>query len=566
MTLAWHILKKDLRLLRWVLPVWLAFSLFDTINRVVSPGLIAEDHRWLVTLPMWIFLIVIAYILQLLLLIGNHIQAERLVGTTAFWLTRPIPRGTLLLSKLLGLTLFILLPTLALETVLMLMYHVPAPTILAAWLQQAGAMGLFVLAVTFAATLTSTPTRMLILIVCTLVGLYIVFMVMVSISMSRSNVSTTLTMNSGSFEPHAGASDPTAFVVFLIALGLALLVAIVYHYLRRRAAIAVAVLVAGLAATWLITTLVDDAQVSLFGGLPTLASEPWARDPSITKLRLRPGKRMGGDQRFSTSGHLTERMMTWVAAPVVLDGLPANYTADVFTLSAQVRFPDGHIVQSERATSQQTAEPIPVAGGVTPSTPWKPEIWPTLLMVPADAAKRDGDSPGVYTGTFIYYLRRHDPLAMMPLAAGAGYQDGARSLRVATIRQDIDTCTVTYRLTGVNLVTNTLTQTYLTPLFRQRDGVELFDRFGGYGYGSVSLSTFSPAAGMFIFSPHPLQVFDLDYRIARPSYDRRRIEGPPCDQLTMGIERSSFAGTLTRTLELTDFRMNEGVSNGPVAR
>jgi ABC-type transport system involved in multi-copper enzyme maturation permease subunit len=559
--LVWHILKKDLRLLRWVLPVWLLFSLLDTINRVVSPALIVDDQRWLVTLPMWIFLISLAYSLQLLLVVANHIQAERLVGTTAFWLTRPIPRGALLLSKLLGLALFVLLPALAFETVMMVMYHVPAATIVAAWLQQAGAMSLLVLLVMFAATLTSTPTRMLILIVCTIVGLYVAFLVWVSLSMVRS--STTTSLGSVGFEPHFNASDPTVFLVALIALGLVLLGAIILQYLRRRAAIAVGIVFFGVYATMAVAALAENTHLSLFGGFPTVANEPWARDPSITKLRLRPGKRLRGEQRVSDNvGHLTQRMMTWVAAPVVLDGLPPNYTVDVFTLSAQVRFPDGHTVQSERAPSQQTAEPIPVPGGPIPSTPWKPESWPTLFMVPSDAAKQYGDRPGVYTGTFIYYLRRHDSLAKTPLAEGVGYQDGARSLRIATLRPDIDACAVTYSISRVNLMSNALTQTYLTALFRRRDGVELFDRYGGFGnygmYSGLSFSSIRAGSLGFFPTPHPLEVFDLDYRLARPSYDYRRGEGPACDQMTVEIERSSFAGTLTRTLELTDFRMNEG--------
>src|SRR5262249_27064708 len=142
----------------------------------------AEDERWIFVLPMWLFIITIAAALQLMLLVANHIQAERLVGTTAFWMTRPIPRTTLLASKLLGLALWVLVPTLMLETILMAAFHVPIATIVLAWVEQGWSVALVLLALLFAATLTATATRMLFLLVGVLIALWVVFLVMMSVT------------------------------------------------------------------------------------------------------------------------------------------------------------------------------------------------------------------------------------------------------------------------------------------------------------------------------------------------------------------------------------------------
>jgi energy-coupling factor transporter ATP-binding protein EcfA2 len=65
--------------------------------------------------------------------------------------------------------------------------------------------------------------------------------------------------------------------------------------------------------------------------------------------------------------------------------------------------------------------------------------------------------------------------------------------------------------------------------------------------------------GERILTPHLMQRLDLGYRVAEviyPMLDEQHAPGPPCDQIDLVIERTTYAGSLTRTLDLHDFRLN----------
>ena len=236
MTFAWHIAKKDLRLQRSVVAGWILLSLLTVADCLIAPVL-AQDPRWQVTiLPPWLFAIGMSYVLVLVVGIASVIQADRVVGTTAFWMTRPIPRGTLLRAKLLGLFLFIVVPSLAIEAVLLAAFRVSLTTMAAALLQQAWTLAVFMLVVVFGAALTSTVVRLLLTIVGVLVVLYLMPALVFLLLWPSSPAGDIAT-----WRPPDLFFDPTALVIGTTTFAIGVLAAIGYQYWQRRRRPAVAI-------------------------------------------------------------------------------------------------------------------------------------------------------------------------------------------------------------------------------------------------------------------------------------------------------------------------------------
>jgi ABC-type transport system involved in multi-copper enzyme maturation permease subunit len=117
MNIVTHILKKDIRRERVLLAVWLLLLVlqFVLIGSSINPGdlLMQAVYRVLsVLVPLFQALV-------LIVVIPHMIQEEPLVGTTAFWFTRPISRGTLLKSKTLFALLVLALPPLVAEIIVL---------------------------------------------------------------------------------------------------------------------------------------------------------------------------------------------------------------------------------------------------------------------------------------------------------------------------------------------------------------------------------------------------------------------------------------------------------------
>jgi hypothetical protein len=105
MNLTWHIVKKDLRALRWPILLWvlvIVTKLGIGVAMLTADG--TEGPEWFRRLDM--FSKVMAGIEGVcFVFMAALIHEDLLVGTTAFWMTRPISGGRLLRAKLLGIGL-----------------------------------------------------------------------------------------------------------------------------------------------------------------------------------------------------------------------------------------------------------------------------------------------------------------------------------------------------------------------------------------------------------------------------------------------------------------------------
>jgi hypothetical protein len=125
MNLIFHHLRKDIRAQRWLIVLWaLVLALKIGVNLLVM-----QPDYHLATVANFIRSTAALTLTGLILwavLIVRLIQSEPVTGTTSFWLTRPIPRGVYLPSKLLFILIFLFLPALVPPLLDMMLYQVDA--------------------------------------------------------------------------------------------------------------------------------------------------------------------------------------------------------------------------------------------------------------------------------------------------------------------------------------------------------------------------------------------------------------------------------------------------------
>ena len=175
-----HIIGKDIRDLRLLLPLvgWWSLSILQVVLISVVGRIPGSPPA--IEMMSGAFLAGLAWLLAaldfglLVLIVSQLVQRDSTVGSTAFWLSRPVSRGRLLAGKSLFLLLAVILPTVAAQFLTLLLNGV---TLYDAFrsVPQIVVLQLLVLAVlTALACLTPNLSRMLFLGIVAAVGLAIV--------------------------------------------------------------------------------------------------------------------------------------------------------------------------------------------------------------------------------------------------------------------------------------------------------------------------------------------------------------------------------------------------------
>ena len=115
MNIITHVFKKDVIRLKYLMLVWLLLIIVQLALGIFGQKLAAEVFELQIFLPLLMKLTGFLQGLMMIVVIPLIIQNDSVVGTTAFWYTRPILRKSLLLSKSLALLTVLVLPLLAAE-------------------------------------------------------------------------------------------------------------------------------------------------------------------------------------------------------------------------------------------------------------------------------------------------------------------------------------------------------------------------------------------------------------------------------------------------------------------
>jgi hypothetical protein len=449
--------------------------------------------------------------------------------------------------------------------ILLAWYQVPPVYIMRAGFEVVLWLVFPLLFLTVAATLTSTPTRYLILLFGVVVTALTIFGMLETFSApARPGVVYEV--------PIPRFADPARPLTATLILIAGFLATIHLFYRRRdwRVALGGVALAFGL-----VTAVMRYAPgFKVFTPLGE-ATGAWT-DPSIIRLRLLDGRTL------VSAYH--PRELRSVAAPLVLDGLPNGYTATPFTLSGQLTRADGTVLRSGRLPALQ----VEAKGEYQPSLmltyrndpidagPTKWESWPILFALPsgprparaaavraATGGASDTDAPGggpayyagTYTGTFLYRIARHEKVAALPLAQHQQYIDGPRGIRIVEAEDYHYSCLATVEVTNVELT--------LAGPREPAAGYYFVDRLTGERLRAQRWRTTPGLLGLFRIGLSPgRRIFTTAYvtwevvnprDVGRSQKDRR--EAAFCKNMDLVFVRTIAVGSLTRSITLPDFQV-----------
>ncbi len=552
MALTWHILKKDLRRLRWLLLAWLFLVALGPIVMVYAPlaavrgavdGVISSLLGMLGSMATGLLLIVFTSLL---------VHDEPLVGSEAFWLTRPIPRGTLFASKAVLLLSCIVLPSVIADEMLLAMMHVPMRLL---WLGAPELVLTTAALITLLFFVTAVTPRVLhsgVLLLCCMA---------IVIAALIATIATALPSHLTHIRRPRLEGSETGWIVGLGIFVAGLLAAIRFAYDGRRHEVATM----WAAATLLVAVVIGTSWPRTWGifGEASSVDEPWAREAQMSKLVVEPDPlRIANTHYFEE--HLDGKA---ILAPVRLDGLPAKYSACATTLESTFRLADDTVVRGQRSRAMYTSVPrsAPRRGleadcsgvnHVDASAPQGPlESWPVLLDISSqDAARVDGHT-GAYHGTFEYEITRHDDLGSFAVHAGAVYTAAEKSLAILDTAQTDSGCEVTLRYTDTRLNLARGNLSWLRYTFRQRSTGEALEHERLREWDSHRMEVPPLRIGGLVSSP-----MLIEYRRLAPhanSGSPSIWRGVACDDLDIAIDSFRFAGFLVRTLDIPSLRIED---------
>ncbi len=442
MKLAWHILRHDARQFWIGIAAWVLLTVAAAVSQGAAPALeigspalgtlwfgatVGTAARWLLGVSLIVMIV----------------QAHSLVGTTAFWMTRPIAPRVLLRSRLLlFVILFVLVPALS-DLGLMAWHAVPladSSRVIAEW---SIVRSLGVLLVMSAAAATATFARFALLAGVCLTAAVLAFAAgMISLTrLSRSVGDNFILPADGVFAMTARWPDQTPWVAAWL-VGVAGLLAVVrsrYH----RAPVVHAGVLAG-------TTAAAALAVAVLWPWPLLhaavAPPAWAAPDGTLQLSAPAGQAIYFDNAgFRDEGRLIPRWRT-AHGRIHVSGLPERWYAMAHVARGALSF-DGRTITSgaaaytvplprdderrdTRITALEEALQVERVNGarLRDNTGAAP-----IMRVLSTATPADGVD-GTYDGDFEVGLHEVQVAGIVAPATGNRFQEGAYRLSVTGIR------------------------------------------------------------------------------------------------------------------------------------
>ena len=551
--------------------LWLAVSAASTALDGVRP-MFASEAFGMNGIDVAGDLVGIAKVFFGFMLIPLVVQTHPLVGSDAFWMTRPIPPRTLLASKLILLVAVIVVIPVACELALMAAYKVPPRRMAAVAVQTTLWQALYLAVVMALAALTRNLARFAVLFGGLLLTLALTAVVMVTIAIARMDDAAAVgvaTLSTG--QPPSSAGDPTSGIVFLLVIVAAGLALLMVQYATRSTRRSALVGVAGLVAAWLLPSVWPWPLLQ-----PRLYAPDWAAADSMLKLSADPQS-----VAFDTGDPWTMRKRVWSIgrALIRLEGIQPGWLPSVTVAGAVLELnPDVHL--SSPGVAHTVSVPIggenrpPLRGVVqaalgvgrlaTQDPPERERA--VVLMIREADFTRYAPGTGLYRGRAVVELTREEVVGTLPVQAGATFQDGPYRVFVDEVRSASGSLGIRVRISDArSSFDRRPTPTYALYLRNQqrREAVgssyvytqhnTLLTRLLPglvYGNGGSSSSNGFSVTGAFIRFPPGYPPSEKD----RLDIDDAWIAGAE-----IVIVRSTAGGSVPRSLEIRDFPLRAKV-------
>jgi hypothetical protein len=554
-----HIVRKDLRRLRWWLAAWIALLAVRVLLALIGwqaaadGGLagqfVMEQVGGIVQLVTW---------LMLALLVARLVHEEPLAGLDWFWLTRPYDRWALMGAKLSTAALFFVVVPLIADLVVMAAFAAgPADMFRASSVFLARdlrwTLGLMVFAVltpslvAFALGIAGTAAALILLMLGTLTV-------------------TMLTFEGETAPAAAIGGAPPAVVATAGFVAIALAV-IAYQYHRRRPGRAA--LLGVLGAVALMATL-------LLAPWPTgesdLALPAWATDPE--RVAVSVDRSVPPEIYDEPSFGPRVRGTRQVYAAVNMTGVPANFSAQSVFARSRLEFPDGHVLQSGQ-TGGGAALVAQVAAG-RPANPLRGalgelQVFPVyesdrrpmnaVLSVSPEDLARYGPQPGRLTTTLIVPLQQSRAIAALPLAERVSVRSPDVRFEIVRVQRRPDGCTLLLRHWRVSSLLAGVEHRQYDYVLRNAARGEAV--VGSVQYGSGASSSLFFLAGMTLAQPHvagfSVQHLQVEFGRRWPGGQEEQVQMDAAwvDSADLVIVETASAGAITRTITIEEFRMQE---------
>jgi hypothetical protein len=564
MTHLLHLVRSDLRRFRVLLAIWVLVVVCETIFRGLRPVL-AGDPRPDMALELLGTVFMVTRWLGMIVIGALVVQTHPLVGSDAFWMTRPIRWQSLLASKLVLLwTTFVALPAIA-EVVLMLACKVPLREVVLVALQVLLYQTLWVSLLVALSSLTRNLARLALVAGSLLVGLILLLNIVIAILMRNMAEGPQMSEVAG-----RAASSPAGFIVLLLATTAAAFALITVQYRTRSIRTSVAAGVLGVGAAF---------AAAAFWPSPVrpLPVPDWAARESAVQLTAVSSRGEFSPHYAGFSSNPSDGWQTG-SARATLRGLETGWSGNARLSDASIQFPDGTRLATAGNGFSATltlvsndTDPLNAVArevlGVSrlldmPSAPPGGAPLPAIILTQAEYRKYLG-ARGAYRGGFVVDLDRAVVTAVLPLQVGSVFRGDRYRLSIDQILPQAQALTIRVRQFTSRSIFEPDAGSRMALYLRNRGSSEavMGSSHGAFGMSSGFAMPF--VMGMSGFSAEPGSGFSVRTDFIRfPAgygfYGRNEpVEISPAwlSQAELVIVHTIPAGSVTRTLEIDGFEI-----------
>ncbi|MBI5818774.1 MAG: hypothetical protein HZA88_07285 [Verrucomicrobia bacterium] len=552
MNLITHLFKKDVRRLRVLLGLWSLLVVLQAVLIGTAPGASAGDIGLQAIFYLATLLFPLLQLGALVVIIPLLVQDEPLVGTTAFWFTRPIARKDLLASKGVFMLVLLVLPPLLAELIMLICNEVTPRHVALAVPEALLSQISVVLGIWTLASVTRTFARFAI------VGIIVV----VVSGIAGFAISIATLFGAGFFKDFPSISLSLSRGVVSSIVGIVLcFVAIGYQYLTRKTAhtivLACLTVVAALTASsaWPVDFLKKakaPVQKELFNSETVhIASDNTGKNCTSDAFSFGPAK----TPKKRVQGNL------------VVSGLPPGLVGRVTFISAQLAYPDGKKLESNTGGDSLSPEArivgqwdggavSHVLGGIKVLNGEKQSSqFETLFEAEADSFSQYGGKKGIYTAEVHLDVRCYKVTGVLPLRKRARLDIGSEHVAVADVLREPQGCQVLLSVKNVTLLFATDTQMDIGKLLLGRGKVLYVLRNQKRGQAFIPTEDHDVAAVFFnAYTGARLKITPLRVRYVSEFSDAPLDEAWLADADLVRIEPVEVE-TITKSLRIEEFVM-----------
>jgi hypothetical protein len=440
-----HLLCKDLRHVRILFLLWMGLLVAQA--SLIGFGMTAkpDQYLWQIVYGLLALGLPMLQAVMLFVLIPLLIQDDPLVGTSAFWLTRPIGRVRLLLAKGIFLLGLLLVPPLVIEVLVLAANGIP-------WGAIAGVLpGVlvfqlsFLLALSAFAVLTPNFARF---------ALWVVVVWVVAVVAGFVHQIADIFLHPEEFLL-AARSQTLQASQSMVSSALAIFgcgFVVAHQYLTRRTPLSVgflvvALLVSGVAgAVW---------KVDFLAG-PETPVTPGDFPPESVQTSL------AGSGIFATDAldfFSNREPRTTVSGSVLFESVPPGYELSVHSVDASVSYPDGETLCTVGSEwpSFDVSTPWPQAlshalGGarIVNAAETSGTAPVALFTIPTAKFEQYKDQPGTLSAKLELEAKQVRVAGLVPLVKGSMIQSGDSRIEIGSVLRQTTGCRIILRERKLN--------------------------------------------------------------------------------------------------------------------